>query len=261
MRSVRINSECLYPCTKPQNEMFPSEIRQSYYMISSSPEDAYSNERANISLTCGNVSVAPWGSLLPVYSEQTGKIYKNWVCADAYNVTDGEEWSAHLSCDLPDDLFDPASFIHSDVLPDFCEIDFSFNKSLIRSEQCYKQEAFLYKCSENILSQVPNITSATADDIVAACRSGLVSPYMNTYLNVFCFICQYHVVLPRCYDKFNEDELVLMKSRTGPLKFTFIFDTNTFSNDFLKEFTESENNRLACPLHSDTEVNYYQEHW
>lgn len=228
--------ECLHPISKSENNVFT--VYQSYNMISS--------ERTNFTVTCGDVRVAPWGNMYPVYSNKTGEIYKNRVCAEAYDVTDGEEWDAFMSCKNNRFKYDAASFVSSlqrGFIPEFCSIRFIFggDKSLLKSKVCYNVEDYEINCVRDF--RLPTISSASREEIVNACKSGLISPYNKMFANVFCFICgqlSYVFQEQRCIKVDGNKELGTDAS------FVSIIDPKYINTNVRVELGKTRNSRIAC---------------
>lgn len=163
-------------------------------MVSSVSKRAGNEKKSATKEYCGKENVAPWGSLYPIYSPKRKQIYKNSVCAEAANVDDGELWGAKIYCRKTDDIVTSidrylvgldSNFVHPD-----CQVNFIFPGDVeeIRPLICYLD--LIDSCNRSDF-QVPIWINASADEIIQACTSGLLSPFRkNTlYKNVFCQIC------------------------------------------------------------------------
>jgi hypothetical protein len=188
--------ECLHPTTF----VLPVETKilfHSYYMITSVMNEDKSG------LACGDTRVAFWGSLFPVYSASKQHIYKNRACADADNVKDGQAWDVLLSCNAESVLHhnNKSIIIENDdsYLIDFvlrggfksknCHINFMFNDEKIQKLKCF--DDVIDDCSNSAMMSTANVANFSAEEIIAACTNGFLSPYrqQKMYANVFCHIC------------------------------------------------------------------------
>lgn len=165
-------------------------------MISEVNKDDMSSTEKDVATKCGDKLVAPWGTLFPVFSKKTKRIYKNEACAKDANVTDGELWDIVLSCSYQHTTFwskdfsDIISYLFSDIEQNGCEVKFVYpgKNSELTQELCF--EDLISTCKETDF-EIPEGFSLSMQDIRTACTSGLVSPYRykNMYANVFCHIC------------------------------------------------------------------------
>jgi hypothetical protein len=141
---------------------------------------------------CGNRKVAPWGSLYPVFSKRTGKIYKNMECAKLNNVVDGIVWDARLECMTLKSygLVNDFSDLSWTKLQNYCKVRFIYPGDFndIKFQTCFRD--MVDNCTT---TEVPGSINASRQQISEFCQSGLVSPYFadrnHLYSNVFCYIC------------------------------------------------------------------------
>ncbi|XP_045167744.2 uncharacterized protein LOC123531030 [Mercenaria mercenaria] len=186
---------CLFPML-PQPQEKDRRYYQSYKMISDVPLHGNKDIPSISKAKCGDEKVAPWGTLLPVFSKETRKIYKNPACAAAANVTDGKLWDLSLSCKYTSDveaMTDVATYMSSlflTSLPQNCQLEFNYpgDNTDLRSETCFTD--LISTCLETKF-EIPRTLPLSRAEIRAACTSGLVSPYRKNdmYANVFCHIC------------------------------------------------------------------------
>lgn len=187
--------ECLFPVI-PHPQGARRIFYQSYRMISKVNKEDMSNTEKNVDTKCGDKPVAPWGSLFPVFSKKSKRIYKNEACAKDANITDGELWDIFLSCIYKEttfwakDVSDIISNLFSGIEQNECEVKFVYpgKSSELTQEICF--EDLISTCKETDF-EIPEGLSLSRQDIRTACTSGLVSPYRyeNMYANVFCHIC------------------------------------------------------------------------
>jgi hypothetical protein len=133
---------------------------------------------------CGDIKVAQWGSMLPVYSRRTQLLYKNPVCAACDGVSDGIVWIPLIHCLDFMNTFRGMSFgpensqdciIHF-VIPDIIDV------SIL--PQCAKKDIFF----ENVPFPIPNGLNMSAEQIIDACESNFNSVYDYKKENVFCAV-------------------------------------------------------------------------
>jgi hypothetical protein len=148
-------------------------------------------------VSCGDINVAPWGSLYPVYSAKSRQIYKNIECAKENGEdVDLIQWNAVINChpgvESTPGISLAANVLDAESITEKCQIYFFFpgNYDVIKPFKCYIN--LIDNCSESHDFQVPVGTNASKDDIVTLCtKSGFISPYRakRMYANVFCHIC------------------------------------------------------------------------
>lgn len=156
---------------------------------------------------CGNEVVAPWGSILPVYSRQTRMIYKNTVCAQADGVTDGIVWNVLYSCKMkgPDyEIRDASTYMsgfHTEHWSNSCEVHFLYPGDYAEIESLICFEDLITTCPPISFVIPTQLQPMSKKEIRAACRSGLISPYriVNLYANVFCYICNGNTFSPTSF--------------------------------------------------------------
>jgi hypothetical protein len=222
---------CLYPLL-PQPTETKQILYQSFLMVSSVQNNLNSGLDGLSNVSCGDINVAPWGSLYPVYSAKSRQIYKNIECAKE----DGEDvdliqWNALIHC--PDVDSKPGISLASNVLDtesitENCQIYFTFpgNYDVIKPLKCYIN--LIDTCSEWQDFRVPEGANISKDDIVTLCsKSGLLSPYRATrmYANVFCHICNEPFFRKYVCNKYAKD-LEEGKSLLGSDGFTALIDHN-----------------------------------
>jgi hypothetical protein len=165
-------------------------------MVSSVQNISTGSLGAPSNLSCGDMNVAPWGSLYPVYSAKSNKIYKNIECArDNGEDADVILWDAVINCqgeDITPDISLAATALDSESIPENCGVEFIFpgSNEVLQHLICYHN--LIDTCSESHDFQVPTGTNVSKDDIRTLCtKSGFVSPYRarKMYANVFCHIC------------------------------------------------------------------------
>jgi hypothetical protein len=160
---------------------------------------------------CGNMNVAPWGSLFPVYSAKSRQIYKNIECAKE----DGEDvdliqWNAVINCpdvDSKPDISLAANVLDEKSITENCQIYFTFpgDYDVIKPLKCYI--TLIDTCSKSHDFQVPEGANVSNDDIVTLCsKSGFLSPYRATrmYANIFCHICNEPFFRKKVCNKYAE---------------------------------------------------------
>jgi hypothetical protein len=196
-RASQPGPECVSTRTTYAGEDIPS-----YYMITA---DGINNDGGKDE-PCRTKKVAPWGSLYPVSSNETKRIYINEACANENNVSDGIVWNAYLSCapvrveaNQEKDGANYFAFMERGEIPSFCSMQFVYPGDMedVVPQQCFTE--LVDKCTSPDF-QVPSFVSATKEEIIDACESGLVSPYKTNrglrYANIFCFICAGGLVFP-----------------------------------------------------------------
>jgi hypothetical protein len=220
---------CLYPMF-PQPTETTQILYQSYLMVSSVDNNSKGGLDELSNVPCGDINVAPWGSLYPVYSSKSRKIYKNIECAkeDGENV-DVIPWNAVINC--PDIDSTPGISLAANVLDaksitENCQIYFIFpgNYDVIKPLKCYIN--IIDTCSDSYDFQAPDGTDVSKDDIVTLCsKSGLLSPYRaltRLYANVFCHICNEAFFRRRFCTKYTEGNEIKSGSKDGV--FTALID-------------------------------------
>jgi hypothetical protein len=197
------NSRCLWPMTKE-----PSDLTvKSYNMIT--------NMLTNDATPCGEVSVADWGSMYPVYSYTTKLIYKNSACADAYGVTDGVTWTPLIYCELLDKVNDVDTRARQYMFgfknyhfPSNCYVYFEYpgEEKDLAAHICYNDVVDICPDADFRMPVFMNLNISKAM-IRRACSSGLHSPFYGSVIfsNVFCYVCHDNYFLPniKCFDTQN----------------------------------------------------------
>ena len=134
------------------------------------------------SCSCGDVKVAPWGSMLPVYSRTTRLLYKNPVCALCNGITDGIVWIPIIQCNM--DKFQTFDF----------SVEESKDCSIYFLEPQNIMNYLLPSCGLNDICeegfQIPDGVNMTAKEIIDACHAEFYSMYHRGEKNVFCAICR-----------------------------------------------------------------------
>ncbi|XP_045190138.2 uncharacterized protein LOC123547251 [Mercenaria mercenaria] len=193
---IHSESVCLFPLLlEPKGK--DRRFYQSYWMISDVPGDNNGDRHGATKAKCGDENVAPLGTLLPVFSKKTRKIYKNSVCANAANVTDGKPWDVLLTCKymgtspLKKDIATFISNLYLTSLHEDCQLQFTYpgDNADLKSEKCFTN--LIKTCSERDFS-IPEQLPLSRYLIRQLCTtSGLLSPYrrFDMYANVFCYIC------------------------------------------------------------------------
>jgi hypothetical protein len=185
---------CLYPIFPQPTE--EQHLYQSFLMVSSVNKTLMGHSEDNSNKTCGDLNVAPWGSLYPVYSTQSKKLYKNMKCAQEDGVDTGViVWDAVIYCrdaNLIPGITLAASAFETKSVPESCKINFVFPEDvgILQPLKCYTN--LIDTCSKSTDFQVPKGINASKDDIRTLCsNSDIISPFRATklYANVFCHIC------------------------------------------------------------------------
>jgi hypothetical protein len=177
---------CLYAIL-PQDKANALK-HQSFLMVTSVKETASRKGQSYVS--CGDKNVAPWGSLYPVYSPKSRRIYKNIECAREDGMgSDVIFWDAFIDCK---DIVEAATWLDTSSVPENCKINFIFPRDLdiLYPFRCYIN--LTDTCPNSKDFQVPEGTNVSKDEIKALCsNSGIRSPYRGRklYANVFCSIC------------------------------------------------------------------------
>jgi hypothetical protein len=181
--------------------MFPQPTKeqhlyQSFLMVSSVNKTLKGHSEGHTNITCGDLNVAPWGSLYPVYSTKSKKLYKNIKCAQEDGGDTGAiVWNAVIYCEdasLIPDITLAANAFETKPFPESCKINLIFPEDvgILQPLKCYTN--LIDTCSQSTDFQVPEGINASKDDIRLLCRnSGIISPFRATklYANVFCHIC------------------------------------------------------------------------
>jgi hypothetical protein len=137
---------------------------------------------------CGNFQVAPWGSLLPVSSKQTGNIYKNINCAKEHNVKEEDivVWEGAYYCRNQRILYPE---LNENYL-NRCQKQFYPPNGIAiqTSSLCFNN---LIDSCPMIDFPIPMYLDVRPSDVIDACTSGFVSPYRqkDMFVNIFCHIC------------------------------------------------------------------------
>ncbi|XP_060595529.1 uncharacterized protein LOC132749690 [Ruditapes philippinarum] len=192
----RKQQECIASVTL---DLLPAEYTKYrfYYMTTSCPDEQDSGQ--NNTFDCGNVHVAPWGSLFPIYSKSTGKIYKNRACADCHGVRDGVEWFAYMNCKAVDKSQTRYLTVAENINPfsynsfsEYCQIYFTPTQT-IDTEICFPD--IIDTCTDTE-AMIPEMSEMTSNDVIEACVNGVFAPFHSryTYANAFCFLCNGGVI-------------------------------------------------------------------
>ena len=170
----------------------------SYNMISKCSR--YTRGQSSTNIPCGEENVAPWGSLFPVYSKSSAKIFKNNACALCNGVTDGIAWDALMICHVytsdgalklrMQNIANFESFLNGYNPDNLCYVNFKpqIPFSSLDHLRCLKDP--ISTCPNDDFS-IPGGLSMTKDEVRQACSSGLTSYYtmFGSFKNVFCHIC------------------------------------------------------------------------
>ena len=169
--------------------------------------------------SCGDVKVAPWGTMLPVYSRDKKSLYKNPVCAACNGVIDGIVWIPVFHCNMKK----VQNFNINLDEHEGCSVNFVEPKIIDTSllPRCVLANKF---CDERF--PVPHGLNMTSEQIVDACASDFHSIYDRWEKNVFCSVCR------DAYFKTND-----CVSDTNYLKESFDKITFLMTLDFLIEKT------------------------
>jgi hypothetical protein len=174
----------------PQPNEDEKMLYQSLIMVSSVGKNVLDNSTGKSNSSCGDANVAPWGSLYPVYSARSKQVYKNLVCAQENDISDGIIWDAVINC-ISDEVIGAMIALESNTFPESCIINFIYPGDYddLQTSKC--DLPFIDKCPQDPNFQMPEWTSLSKRDIVILCESGLVAPYRveKKYANVFCHIC------------------------------------------------------------------------
>ena len=215
---------------------------KSFSMISSVHKDSVGSSKED---SCGDRNVAPWGSIHPVYSSQSGQIYKNMECAVEDGITDGTLWIAMMSC--PSDEVDGALIgFETKTIPDNCVIYFVYpgDQNDLQNLNC--STPLIDTCPEPPEFQMPQGTSLSKNEIVKLCTSGFVSPYQaeKLYANVFCHICN--------NESFSIDlkceENSKSNGNNGGIGFTALFDASFMAKISRNNVVKQDTIPRACYL-------------
>lgn len=150
---------------------------------------------------CGNAQIYIWGSVRPIYSPSTGRIYKNGACADCHGINDGIEWAPTLQCDSKTTGNDLGLYFFGSLYPS-CQLHFNYvgDISDISQQRCYKDISD--ECIEaKYIATLPFWTNLTAWYIREACASGLVAPMLYNdvwYDNAYCILCATGIRMETC---------------------------------------------------------------
>ncbi|KAL4220656.1 hypothetical protein ACF0H5_021052 [Mactra antiquata] len=186
----RRNDNC-YSTLYPDDGYNEQTGYKSYMMIDREYIDETSDSSTNSSYACGDTEVAPWGTIYPVYSYTSKRIYKNHACAEAYGIEDYIKWRVYAECFTPHVLVN--SIVHNDSnrtrLNRKCKVRFEFpgDKNELNDNICYK------KLADTCPETFNTITTVSDKLLQAACVSGLASTYRGkngmNFKNAFCSIC------------------------------------------------------------------------
>lgn len=175
-------------------------------MVDAIPTYNSANDKSKANVSCGEESVAPWGSLYPVYSKRMKRIYKNMVCALADGATDAEAWDAILVCDsLYKDTSNFVIGLDSDQFPHDCSaVEFVYGGNIEELDPLKCFDDFIDTCLMEDFN-IPDSLEINKHDVISMCESGVMSPYrvIKNYANVFCFICDDNSFTTEC--EINQD--------------------------------------------------------
>jgi hypothetical protein len=182
-------------------------------MVSSVQNNSKGGLNGLSSVSCGDINVAPWGNLYPVYSAKSRKIYKNIECAKEDGVYDDViPWNAVINCQDVDSTLGislAANVLDTESISENCFVNFIFpgNYDVLKPLKCYLN--LIDTCSESQDFEIPKGTNVSKDDIVTLCtKSGLLSPYRaqyRLYTNIFCHICNEPFIWHRLCKKYDND--------------------------------------------------------
>jgi hypothetical protein len=150
--------------------------------------DILNTRKLSTNQKCGNFQVAPWGSLLPVSSKQTGNIYKNIKCAREHNVKEEDivVWEGVHYCRNE-------IFINQELNENYlnrCQKQFYAPNDIAiqTSSLCFNN---LIDTCPVMNFPIPMYLDMRPSDVIFACTSGFVSPYrqQDMFANIFCHIC------------------------------------------------------------------------
>jgi hypothetical protein len=224
------NRSCLYPFLSFIETKLT--LYQSYLMVSSDQTNSKGGLDRLSNVSCGEINVAPLGSLYPINSAKSRQIYKNIECAkeDGRDV-DIIPWNAVINCpDVKNTLGISlaANVLDAESITENCNIHFTFpgDYDVLKPLKCYIN--LIDTCSESQDFEIPEGTNVSKDDIRTLCsKSGFISPYRATrmYANVFCHICNEAVFIRhRLCDKYAEDQAIKSGREDGA--FTALIDYN-----------------------------------
>jgi len=178
----------------------------------------------NEAVQCDDVEVAIWGSLYPLYSPTSRRIYKNTACMECNGVNDGIAWTPTVNCNHVVHIDEV--FVANEIGPK-CFLVFEFDSKSVNAylPQCDRVElqTTCLKPYEQITRAIPQETGMSVSDVIDACKSGFYSP-IRTYFgpsfeNPFCFLCHIHS-LERLKERYVNDS---SDSRSGEaVSFSFI---------------------------------------
>ncbi|XP_053385818.1 uncharacterized protein LOC123538204 [Mercenaria mercenaria] len=245
--SIYFGPECLHVTT---SNIARSERHNyiSYLMEAKCPPHCSESRSGNGS--CGEDTVAPWGSLYPVYSQSVGKIFKNMACAQCNDITDGVTWDALMVCNMyvQNDSFNTRlqnidnfqSFLNGYNPEELCYINFKppVPFSSLEKHQCLQEP--IKTCSYEDF-YTPESLTLSREEIIKACMSDFVSPYTMSgpYSNVFCHICNNELLKPdpRCR------AFIIFPREVSNTKFTTLLDKT-----FLDQYTGRKIDKSKLPM-------------
>lgn len=193
--------------------------------------------RTEESCTCGDMKVAPWGSMLPVYSAKTQLLYKNPVCAACNGVTDGIVWTPVIYCDV--NTFNDIDF-EFDTFK-ICSVNFIEPKNIETSflPRCVKKKSV---CFQNEF-YIPHDLGMSYEEIINACESEFNSIYMKKDHNVFCAICNEEYIHATSTCVGDSDLKASSRRLSFIMNLDFLIDKTGYKHNFLKRKRE---NPRAC---------------
>jgi hypothetical protein len=147
-------------------------------------------------LQCGSQKVAPWGSLLPVFSKSKNRLYKNIVCATLDGSSDFIYFDVFRICkrnirhtiDL-DIMLENGWAAHN--TSDICRMQFKYPGDIsdLKRHKCFHDP--INSCPASFTIRTEKVLR-TREEIVTSCDSGQQSIDIAriSYANVHCFVCQ-----------------------------------------------------------------------
>ena len=238
MEPPELPNSCIYPI----NKLTPDSRYEvtSFYMVDQCPGESDCDK-------CGDVNVAEWGSLYPVYSRTSGLVYKNPVCADCYNETDTVVWPTLFIVKIGSKAKKTKfarHFLMSKIF-DTREILVRFmppNEDAIDAQQCYQD--VIDSCEHDYQYHIfDNLTDHQL------CQSELRAPYFydgNYYANIFCAMC----IMPSQNPRFIPCNA---RQDTVTADFAAIFDNVVSFN------LGTRNKKIACS--ADGKVILFEEQY
>ena len=150
---------------------------------------------SGMSVYCGEEPLYVWGSIWPVYSPTSRRIYKNSICASCHNVQDGISWTPVIDCSGNTEK------PHEGSLNILLE-NFNFNEAGCRLHFLYNgdtSDIIHLKCFSQLIAECSVETNyyymrsnKTIAELKSACENEFISPvflFDQWYRNVFCVYC------------------------------------------------------------------------